>query len=60
MRVIAVIDDQQVVEKILRSLGSWRGSPLLRTAGVLWHLARGPACRMATQPMPDYENVLTP
>ncbi len=58
MRVIAVIDDPRVVEKILRHLGAWRAPP----AG----LPPPPGSRpltyepcLDTDPMPDYENVLT-
>ena len=58
MRVIAVIDDPRVVEKILRHLGAWHDPP-----------PRPPppgapgALHLRTvhdvDPMPDYENVLT-
>ncbi len=62
MRVIAVIDQRVVIEKILRPLGLWSGTPLLAPA-------RGPPDAGAglwtrepfddVDPMPDYENVLT-
>ena len=58
MRVIAVIDDPRVTEKILRHLGV-RHDPPARPPpqGV-----RGPytyePC-LDADPMPDYENVLT-
>ena len=61
MRVIAVIDQRTVVEKILRHLGLWSGTPLLAPARAppdadgTW--TREP-CDDA-DPMPDYENVLT-
>ena len=58
MRVIAVIDDPRVVEKILRHLGAWHGPP-----------PRPPPQRVPgpytyepcddVDPTPDYENVLT-
>ncbi len=60
MRVIAIIDDRRVLEKILRHLGLWCGGPLLRAG----HSppADGPWSRVPyadVDPMPDYENVLT-
>ena len=72
MRVIAVIDDPRVVEKILRHLGACHDPP----AGRLPAVALGKAGRPAplrkgrrgpythepcadVDPMPDYENVLT-
>jgi hypothetical protein len=58
MRVIAVIDDRRVAEKILRHLGAWHDPP-----------PRPPPQRVPgpytyepcddVDPMPDYENVLT-
>ena len=60
MRVIAVIDDRRVVEKILRHLGVWCGGPLLRTGRS--PPGDGPWSRVPygdVDPMPDYENVLT-
>jgi hypothetical protein len=58
MRVIALIDDRRVVEKILRHLGAWHGPP----AGLSQPGAPGPythdPCR-DVDPTPDYENVLT-
>jgi len=59
MRVIAVIDDQRVIEKILRHLGLCCGSP---------GSARPPPKGLDSWyyepcddlgPMPDYQNVLT-
>ena len=60
MRVLAVIDDRQIAEKILRHLGVWAG---------LGGSAARPPPRFApgpwtyepcddVDPMPDYENVL--
>ncbi len=59
-RVIAVIDQRLVIEKILRHLGQWNGTPPLAPA-------RSPPDAGAwtrepcedVDPMPDYENVLT-
>ena len=71
MRVIAVIDQRAVIEKILRHLGSWSGTPHLAPARAPPACARhadrpdadtGPWTREAcddADPMPDYENVLT-
>lgn len=59
MRVIAVIDQPQVIEKILRHLGLWSGpskAPRPPPTGCdTWHYE---ACDDVA-PMPDYENVLT-
>ena len=60
MRVIDVIDQRLVIEKILRHLGQWNGTPPLAPA-------RSPPDAGAwtrepcedVDPMPDYENVLT-
>lgn len=54
MREIAVIDQREVVEKILRHLGLWSGSPSNEANG-RW------TCEPCedVDPMPDYENVLT-
>ncbi len=60
MRVIAVIDQRIVIEKILRHLSQWNGTPPLAPA-------RAPpsAGAWTREPcddvdlMPDYENVLT-
>ena len=60
MRVMAVIDNRQVVERILRYLGLWCGGPLLRTGRS--PPAPGPWCRVPygdVDPMPDSENLLT-
>jgi hypothetical protein len=60
MRVIAVIDQRLVIEKILRHLSQWNGPPPLAPA------RSPPHARVWTRepcddvnPMPDYENVLT-
>jgi hypothetical protein len=58
MRVIAVIDDPRVVEKILRHLGAWHDPP----AGLSPPGAPGPYTYEPcddVDPTPDYENVLT-
>jgi len=57
MRVITVIDDPRVVEKILRHLGAWHDPP----AGLPSPGASGPYIYQPCEedPMPDYENVLT-
>jgi len=58
MRVIAVIDDPRVVEKILRHLGAWQDPP----AGLSRPGAAGPYTYEPcddVDPTPDYENVLT-
>ena len=62
MRLIAVIDQRAVIEKILRHLGQWNGTPPLAPARAppaantgLW--TREPCDDV--DPMPDYENVLT-
>jgi len=58
MRVIAVIDDPRVVEKILRHLGAWHDPPPRPPpAGVPGPYTYEP-CDDA-DPAPDYENVLT-
>ena len=58
MRVIAIIDDPRVVEKILRHLGAWHDPPARPPPqGV-----RGPYTYEPcddVDPTPDYENVLT-
>jgi hypothetical protein len=58
MRVLAVIDDPRVVEKILRHLGAWHDPPARPPPqGV-----RGPYTYEPcddVDPTPDYENVLT-
>jgi hypothetical protein len=74
MRVIAVIDQRAVVEKILRHLGLWSGTPSLaparspptdadepwtRSPHEMEHaISRGEPCDEVDS-MPDYENVLT-
>ena len=58
MRVLAVIDDPRVVEKILRHLGAWHDPPAGRSPPG----AAGPYTYEPCDdgdPMPDYENVLT-
>jgi hypothetical protein len=57
MRVIAVIDDPAVVQKILRHLGAWHDAP----AGLSLLGTPGPYTYVTSDddPMPDYENVLT-
>ena len=60
MRVIAVIDQRLVIEKILRHLGQWNGPPPLAPVRAPPHArawTREP-CE-DVNPMPDYENVLT-
>ena len=62
MRVIAVIDQRQVVEKILRHLGLWRGTPLLAQACTPLDTNVGPRVREPCEdvdPMTNYKNVLT-
>jgi len=57
MRVIAVIDDRRVVEKILRHLGAWHDPPaILPSLGASRPYIHEPC---EEEPMPDYENVLT-
>ena len=60
MRVIAVIDQRLVIEKILRHLGQWNGPPPLAPARSPPH-ARAWTLEPCedVDPMPDYENVLT-
>jgi hypothetical protein len=58
MRVIAIIDDPRIVEKILRHLGAWHDPPARPPpAGASGFYTYEP-CDDA-DPMPDYENVLT-
>ena len=58
MRVIAVIDDPRVVEKILRHLGAWHDPPTrLPPAGVSGSCIYEPFQNV--DPMPDNGNVLT-
>ncbi len=68
MRVIAVIDDPRVVEKILRHLGAWHDPPACaeatagRPAGLSPPGAAGPYTYEPcddVDPTPNYENVLT-
>jgi hypothetical protein len=62
MRVIAVIDQRTVIEKILRHLGQWSGTPPLAPARAPPDGDAGPWTREPfddVDPMPDYENVLT-
>ena len=58
MRVIAIIDDPLVIERILRHLGAWHDPP----AGLPPPGASGPYTYEPcddVDPSPDYENVLT-
>ena len=58
MRVIAVIDEPRLVQKILRHLGAWHDPP----AGGSPPGASGPYTYEPcddVHPQPDYENVLT-
>ena len=58
MRVIAVIDDPQAVEKILRHLGAWHDPPVgVSPPGGSRPYTYEPGGDV--DPMPDYENVLT-
>ena len=58
MRVIAVIDDPRVTEKILRHLGVWHDPPPRSPpTGVPSPYTYEPCGDV--DPMPDYENVLT-
>ena len=58
MRVLALIDDRRVVEKILRHLGAWHDPPVALTPpGSAGGYTREPCTDV--DPMPDYENVLT-
>jgi len=68
MRVVAVIDDRGVKEKILRHLCAWHDPPAClpkprrRQAGLSPPGASGSYTYEACEdvdPMPDYENVLT-
>ena len=62
MRVIAVIDQRAVVERILRHLYLWSGMPPLAPARSPPGTAHGPRIREPcdeVDSMPDYENVLT-
>ena len=58
MRVLAVVDDPGVVEKILRHLGVWHAPPAgLSPPGIPGPYTYEPCDDV--DPMPDYENVLT-
>lgn len=62
MRVIAVIDQRAVIEKILRHLSLWGGTPLPAPARAPPDTVAGPWPRDPfddVDPMSDYENVLT-
>ena len=62
MRVIAVIDQQEVVHKIPRHLGLWNGTPHLAPVRAPPDPDAGPWTRVPfddVDSMPDYENVLT-
>jgi len=57
MRVIALIDDPRIVEKILRHLGAWHDPPSAGPpAGFPGPYTHEP---WPDDPMPDYENVVT-
>ena len=58
MRVIAVIDDSQVVEKILRHLGVWHDPPPRPPPSAVAGRYTYEPCD-DVDPTPDYENVLT-
>ena len=58
MRILAVIDDPRVVEKILRHLGAWHDPPArLSPPGTAGPNTYEPCTD--GDPMPDYENVIT-
>ena len=62
MRLIAVIDDPNVVEKILRHLNLWCGQAQFAPARPPPQTILAepePDYLVATDPMPDYENVIT-
>jgi len=62
MRVIAVMDQRAVIERILRHLGLWSGGQTLAPARAPPDAHAGPWIREPcddVDPMPDYENVLT-
>ena len=62
MRVIAFIDNQDVVEKILRHLNLWCGPAAFAPARPPPGSDREstePDFRIEFDPMPDYENVIT-
>jgi len=66
MRVIAVIDDRRVVEKILRHLGAWHDPPAHRSLGEGGPPRPPPGglpgpytYEPCDDVAPDYENVLT-
>ncbi len=58
MRVIGVIDERRVVEKILRYLGAWHDLPPRPPPGSVPGPYTYEQCE-DEDPMPDYENVLT-
>lgn len=58
MRVIAVIDQPRVIQKILRHLGLWHDPPVPRShPGDSEPYTRHPCDDV--DPMPEYEDVLT-
>ena len=62
MRVLVIIDQREVVEKILRHLGLWSGGPTLAPARAPPDTDAEPWTREPFDdvvPMPDYENVLS-
>lgn len=58
MRVLAIIDDPNVTEKILRHLGLWCGPPAGRPPPGR-NMAPWTSEPWLDDPMPDYENVLS-
>ena len=58
MRVIAVIDDRRVVEKILRHLGAWHDPPPRPPPQHVPGPYTYEPCE-DVDPAPDYENALT-
>ena len=62
MRVVAFIDNPDVVEKILRHLKLWSGPAAFAPARPPPKSDRAsiePDIRIEYDPMPDYENVIT-
>ena len=62
MRLIAVIDDSKVIEKILRHLNLWCGPATFAPARPPPSTGQSepePQFIVDSDPMPDYENVIT-